>query len=67
MKIDVMTPQEHREAIIRRKIKFAVKYPAIIWMFPKGTTDRLIEELVQRVPTRGPSEPAHEGRLRAMA
>jgi hypothetical protein len=49
MKIDAMTPQKHREAIIRRKIKFGVKYPAIIWMFPKGATDTLIEELIQRV------------------
>ena len=44
-----LTEPEYREAILRRRILMTVKYPAIVRMFPKGTSDGLVADLVRLI------------------
>ena len=47
--MDILEPVRHREALIRRRIKFVVEKGAMARLFKAGTHAALQEELVQRV------------------
>ena len=47
--VEVFTQEQHREALIRRRIKFVVEKGAIARLFKRGTHAALQEELARRI------------------
>ncbi len=47
--MEVFSPEQHREALIRRRIKFVVEKGAMARLFKGGTHAALQEELARRI------------------
>lgn len=47
--MEVLTPHQHRVALVRRRIKFVVEKGAMARLFKGGTHDALREDLARRV------------------
>jgi hypothetical protein len=54
-----LSKQEHRDALVRRRIRFILKYPAIARLFKKGSQDELETRLLEKL------NPARLAKLRS--